>query len=108
MQRIAIAQIALQDPSIRDEVKRELQEKVQSDERLMEAFKSPIPLLDAEVEQHRAAIAALQGEPFCVAIVTIKMVAMSTQCLRSSSSESLLLLAALPKSLHLQRSDEDP
>ena len=86
VQRIADWQRELQDPSTSAERRRELQEEVQDYENLIKSRKSDISSLDAVIKQHQAAMAALQGEPFCVAIVTVefyfyKLVAMPTRCL---------------------------
>ena len=85
VQEIAKLQGELQHPSTSAERRWELQEEVQGYENRIKSHKSSISSDDAVIKQHQAAMAALQGEPFCVAIVTVefylKMVAMSTQCL---------------------------
>ena len=81
VQGIAGWQRELQHPSTSAE-RRELQELVQEHENAIKFYKSDISSSDADIKQHQAAMAALQGEPFCVAIVTVefyfKMVAMPT------------------------------
>ena len=82
VQGIAKCQGELEDPSTSADRRRELQEEVQGHENWIKSYKSGIPSYDADIKQHQAAMAALQGKPFCVAIVTVefyfKMVAMST------------------------------
>ena len=86
VQGIAANQRELQDPSTNAERRRRLQERVQHFENLIKSLKSDISSFDADIKQHQAAMAALQGEPFCVAIATVefyfyKLVAMPTRCL---------------------------
>ena len=86
VQRIAGWQRELQHPSTNAKMRRWLQELVQDYENVIKSYKSDISSLDADIKQHQAAMAALQGEPFCVAIVTVefyfyKLVAMPTRCL---------------------------
>ena len=85
VQWIAGWQREVQDPSTNAERRRELQEEVQGYENVIKSCKSYISSFDADIKQHQAAMAALQGEPFCVAIATVefyfyKLVAMPTQC----------------------------
>ena len=88
VQEIAGWQWELQHPSTNAERRRVLQERVQPYENVIKSHKSDISSYDADIKQHQAAMAALQGEPFCVAIVTVefylKMVAMPTRCLQAS------------------------
>ena len=90
VQEIAKLQGDLQRPSTSAERRRELQEEVQDYENWIKSLKSHISSDDADIKQHQAAMAALQGEPFCVAIVTVefylKMVAMPTRCLQASQT----------------------
>ena len=44
---------------------------MQDYENVIKSYKSDISSLDADIKQHQAAMAALQGEPFCVAIATV-------------------------------------
>ena len=71
VQEIAKLQRELQDPSISTERRRDLQVEVQERENRIKRYKSSISSLDADIKQHQAAMAALQGEPFCVAIATV-------------------------------------
>ena len=64
VQELAELQGELEDPSTSAERRRELQEEVQRCENRIKSCKSAISSRDA-------AMAALQGEPFCVAIVTV-------------------------------------
>ena len=68
----------LQDPSTSAERRRELQERVQRYENEIMSCKSDISSSDADIKQYQAAMAALQGEPFCVAVAE-KMVAIPTR-----------------------------
>ena len=72
VQEIAQRQRELQHPSTSAERRRELQEQVQDYENWIKSSKSSISLSDAAIKQYQAAMAALQGEPFCVAIVTVE------------------------------------
>ena len=71
VQEIASCQRDLQDPSTSAERRRELQREVQVYENAIKSRKSRISSYDADIKQHQAAMAALQGEPFCVAIVIV-------------------------------------
>ena len=75
VQLIAGWQREVQDPSTSTERRRWLQERVQGYENVIKSWKSDISSLDADIKQHQAAMAAamaaLQGEPFCVAIVIV-------------------------------------
>ena len=71
VQLIAGWQRELQRPSTSAERRRELQEEVQRRENTIKSHKSAISSDDADIKQHQAAMAALQGEPFCVAIATV-------------------------------------
>ena len=71
VQDIAKLQGELQRPSTSAERRRELQEVVQGRENAIKSYKSDISSYDDAIKQHQAAMAALQGEPFCVAIVTV-------------------------------------
>ena len=71
VQAIAKRQGELEDPSTSAERRRVLQVEVQRHENVIKSHKSAISSLDADIKQHQAAMAALQGEPFCVAIATV-------------------------------------
>ena len=64
VQWIAANQRELQHPSTNAEWRRVLQEGVQRYENAIKSCKSDISSLDADIKQHQAAMAALQGEPF--------------------------------------------
>ena len=85
MQEIAWRQRELEDPSTSAERRRELQEEVQYCENRIKSCKSHISSDDADIKQHQAAMAALQGEPFCVAIVTVEFYLKWLPCLPDAS-----------------------
>ena len=62
VQWIAKDQRELQHPSTSAERRRQLQEDVLDRENLIKSYKSYITSRDAAIEQHQAAMAALQGE----------------------------------------------
>ena len=66
VQEIARLQGVLERPFTSVERRRELQEQVQGYENAIKSYKSGISSRDADTKQHQAAMAALQGEPFCV------------------------------------------